>query len=147
MENHVYRHARVGSWVLINAIWYYASHDLLTKNHPDLDLHPADNVRKGLEAVSNGKTYAFVGNLAVVGHVIGEAGLTNLKISGQTPYRFELSMAVRNDWPELIPILQKALDSITTDERNAIYGRWVIPPLLEGFVSRITRPFSVSLRV
>ena len=109
----------------VGVVRSYASHDLLAANHPELDLRLAENVRKGLEAVSNGETYAFVGNLAVVGHVIESTGLSNLKISGQTPYRFELSMAVRNDWPELIPILQKALDSITADERRAIHGRWI----------------------
>jgi len=109
----------------VGVVRSYASHDLLAENHPELDLRPAENVRKGLESVSNGETYAFVGNLAVVGHVIESTGLSNLKISGQTPYRFELSMAVRKDWSELIPILQKALDSITADERRDIYGRWI----------------------
>lgn len=103
----------------------YASHDLLAKNHPDLNLHLTKNVTEGLETVSNGQTYAFVGNLAVVGQVIRDAGITNLKISGQTPYRFELGMAVRKDWPELVPILQKALDSVTPKERDQIYNRWI----------------------
>ena len=109
----------------VGVVKSYASHDLLAKNHPYLELSLADNVRKGLEAVSNGQTYAFIGNLAVVGQVIREAGISNLKISGQTPYRFELSMAARKDWPELIPILQKALDSISSEQRDEIYNRWI----------------------
>ena len=103
----------------------YASHDLLAGNHPSLNLLLAANVREGLEAVSTGQAYAFVGNLAVAAKVIREAGLTNLKISGQTPYRFELSMAVRKDWPELVTILQKALDSISPEDRDRIYNRWI----------------------
>jgi len=110
---------------IVSVVKSYASHDLLAKNHPDLTLHLAPNVLGGLEAVSNGKAYAFVGNLAVVGQVIREKGLTNLKIAGQTPYRFELSMAVRKDWPQLIPIFQKALDSISQNERDQIYDRWI----------------------
>ena len=103
----------------------YASHELLSKNHPHLKLAPSENVKSGLEAVVTGRADAFVGNLAVATQVIREAGLTNLKISGQTPYRFELRMAVRNDWPELVPILQKGLDSITPEERDQIYNRWI----------------------
>lgn len=103
----------------------YATHDLLAKNHPELRLGLVKTVRTGLEAVSTGQVYAFVGNLAVAGQVMREQGITNLKVSGQTPYRFELSMAVRKDWPELVPILQKALDSITPEERDAIYNRWI----------------------
>jgi PAS domain S-box-containing protein len=34
-------------------------------------------------------------------------------------------MAVRKDWPELIPLLQRALDTITDEERDAIYNRWI----------------------
>jgi len=103
----------------------YASHELLSKNHPELVLSPRQNVQAGLEAVSHGQAYAFVGNLAVASQVIREAGISNLKISGQTPYRFELSMAVRKDWPELIPILQKALDSVSLEQRDQIYNRWI----------------------
>jgi len=103
----------------------YASHDLLSKNHPDMELLPTENVSAGLEAVSTGQAYAFVGNLAVVGQSIREVGITNLKVSGQTPYRFDLSMAVRKDWSEFVPILQKALDAITPEERDQIYNRWI----------------------
>ncbi|MCW9032945.1 MAG: transporter substrate-binding domain-containing protein [Rhodospirillales bacterium] len=109
----------------VSVVKSYASHDLLARNHTELTLHLAENVKKGLEAVSNGQTYAFVGNLAVASQVIRESGITNLKISGQTPYRFELSMAVRKDWPQLIPILQKALDSISPEERDTIYNHWI----------------------
>lgn len=109
----------------VSVVESYASHELLVQNHPDLKLRPAGSVREGLEAVSNGQAHAFIGNLAVASQVIRNAGITNLKISGQTPYRFELSMAVRKDWPELIPILQKGLDSVTPEERDAIYNRWI----------------------
>jgi len=109
----------------VGVVKSYASHDLLSMNHPRLKLSTAANVRDGLKAVSNGQIYAFVDNLAVVGQVIREMGFSNLKVSGQTPYRFELSMAVRKDWPELVPILQKALDSISVEERDKIYGRWI----------------------
>ncbi|MEX3010464.1 bifunctional diguanylate cyclase/phosphodiesterase [Hoeflea sp. TYP-13] len=103
----------------------YASHEILAKNHPDMHLLLENTARAGLEAVSGGRAFAFVGNLAVVSQVIHDEGITNLKISGQTPYRFELGMAVRKDWPELVSILQKALDSISVEERDTIYNHWV----------------------
>ncbi len=103
----------------------YASHDLLKRHHPNLPLKLAKNVRQGLEWVSNGQADAFIGNLAVASLVMREVGLANLKVSGQTPYRFELAMAVRNDWPELVAILQTALDSITQEERDGIYNKWI----------------------
>lgn len=103
----------------------YATHDLMEKNHPEIDLYLAANVADALEQLSHGKVYAYIGNIATVSHVIKREGLTNIKISGDTPYQYELSMAVRNDWPEFAPILQKALDSITEQERDQIYRNWI----------------------
>jgi diguanylate cyclase (GGDEF)-like protein/PAS domain S-box-containing protein len=111
----------------------YATQDLLEKDHPELDLYLADNVGDALEKLSHGNVYAYIGNIATVSHVIRREGLTNIKISGETPYNYELSMAVRNDWPEFIPILQKALDSITEPERDQIYRNWIKLRYEHGF--------------
>ena len=111
----------------------YATQDLLEKDHPDLDLYLADNVGDALEKLSHGQVYAYIGNIATVSDVIRREGLTNIKISGETPYRYELSMAVRNDWSEFVPILQKALDSITEQERDQIYRNWIKLRYEHGF--------------
>lgn len=111
----------------------YATQDLLEKNHPELELYLADNVADALENLSVGKVYAYIGNIATVSHVIKRDGLTNIKISGQTPYNYELSMGVRKDWPEFMPILQKALDSITVQEHDQIYRNWIKLRYEHGF--------------
>ena len=111
----------------------YATQDLLEKDHPELDLYLADNVVDALEKLSHGQVYAYIGNIATVSDVIRREGLTNIKISGETPYRYELSMAVRNDWSEFVPILQKALDSITEAERDQIYRNWIKLRYEHGF--------------
>ncbi len=111
----------------------YATQDLLENNHPNIKLFLADNVTQALEQVSHGKVYAYVGNIATVSDVIRREGLTNIKISGETDYRFELSMGVRNDWPEFMPILQKALDSITPTQRDTIYRNWIKLQFEHGF--------------
>ncbi len=111
----------------------YATQDLLEKNHSGIDLYLADNVADALEKLSHGQVYAYVGNIATVSDVIRREGLTNIKISGETPYRYELSMAVRNDWPEFTPILQKALDTISDQERDQIYQKWIKLRYEHGF--------------
>jgi len=111
----------------------YATQDLLEKNHPNLELYLADNVTDALEKLSHGKVYAYIGNIATVSDVIRREGLTNIKISGETPYSYELSMGVRKDWPEFMPILQKALDSISERERDQIYHNWIKLRYEHGF--------------
>ena len=47
-----------GQFLTVGVVESYASHDLLAKNHPYIQLYLAENVA---EAVSNGQTHAFVG--------------------------------------------------------------------------------------
>ncbi|MDG6773178.1 EAL domain-containing protein [Thiomicrorhabdus sp. ZW0627] len=78
-----------------------------------------------LSAVAKGKVFAYVGNIATVSYMMRTEGFTNLKVSGQLDQRFELSVAVRDDWPLMLSVMQKALDSITMEERNTIFQKWI----------------------
>jgi signal transduction histidine kinase len=103
----------------------YATHEYLSLNHPTIELHTFANSQQGLQAVSQGRVDVFVDNIATASTIIQRAGLTNLKISGEMPVRYELSMAVRNDWPELVDLLQRALDSISEEQRKQIHNKWI----------------------
>jgi len=85
-------------------------------------------------SLSRHEIEAVVANLAAASYVIQRSGLTNLKIAGQASNTIKpLAMAVRKDWPELVPILNKALESITPEEHLAIRKRWIVlePPNTE----------------
>ncbi|SFX07351.1 diguanylate cyclase [Marinospirillum alkaliphilum] len=103
----------------------YASDEWLSSSHPLIPLVRTATTLQGLQAVAAGEVYAFVDNLAVVSYLIRNEGLANLKVSGQTPYFFDLSMATPQDRPELRSILDKALASITQQQHAEIYDRWV----------------------
>lgn len=103
----------------------YASYDLLSSNHPELSLQTYPDSLSAVLAVSNGQAFAYIGTIANLSHTIRTHGITNTRISGQVPYNFDLSMGVRSDWPELVPILQKALDSISVEEKNTILQKWI----------------------
>lgn len=103
----------------------YASQEWLTTHHPELRLRPVAGTRQGLEQVATGEVFALVDNLAAVSFLIKQQGLSNLKISGQLPIAFDLAMAARSDWPLLRSILQKGLESISQEEKNAIYDKWI----------------------
>lgn len=102
----------------------YVTEELLTLYHPTWNFYPVNNVNEGLQAVALNRAKVFISNIAAVNYAIKHTGLTNIKISGQLPYQFELGMAARKDWPQLITILQKALDAITPAEQEAIYRKW-----------------------
>ena len=101
------------------------SHDYLKRDHPRINLITYQNTAEILQSLSLGQIDAYVGNLTVAGYLINKTGLINLKVAAPTPYRFDLSIGVRKDWPELIPILEKALLMIDEEQRNAIRLKWL----------------------
>jgi len=104
----------------------YAIHDLLRTNHPELDIVPVKTVIDGLKMLENSEVAALAGNLLTVSHYISQQGFTNIKVGGETPYKNEMSLAVRKDWPEFIPILQKALDAMRAEDKAELYRKWVL---------------------
>jgi PAS domain S-box-containing protein len=103
----------------------YVTQEILGRNYPDRKFFLANNVDEALRAVSRGKVEAFVGNLASISYATQKLGLTNLKVATTTPYKYELSFAVRKDWPELIHILNKILETITDSDTSTIHNRWI----------------------
>ncbi len=97
----------------------------LKNNHPDLLLVSAADVRDALKKLENGEVDAYVGSTMSTGYYLGEMGITNIKLATETPYRYELSFGVRSDWPELLPILNKALRAMPDTEEHAIYTKWI----------------------
>jgi ABC-type amino acid transport substrate-binding protein/CheY-like chemotaxis protein/HPt (histidine-containing phosphotransfer) domain-containing protein/two-component sensor histidine kinase len=102
-----------------------AMHGRLVREHPEMLLLPTDSVVKSLEAVSQGRAHAYVGNLAAASHRIQRNNFADLKIAASTTYGNEgMSFAVRNDWPELVTILNKGISTITAPERDRIRQKW-----------------------
>ncbi|MDX9963907.1 transporter substrate-binding domain-containing protein [Desulfobacter postgatei] len=103
----------------------YISHEILQKDFPKFKLSPVDSVAEGLKRISQNRADVFVGNLASITYSAKQTGLANIKISAVTPYKFELSMGVRKDWPQLVSILDKVLTNMPESEKNRIRDDWV----------------------
>jgi len=79
-----------------------------------------------LEAVSFGKADACIENLAVTSYFIHKYNLQNLKVAAKSGLPgTELAFASRNDWPLLCGIFNKAIKSISKEEHDAIYMKWL----------------------
>ena len=116
----------------------YATHELLRDKHPELRLWPRPNVAAALQALASGQADAMVGDLASSVWHLRQLKLDGIIISGQTPYRYQLAMAVPKDQAILADILDKLLAELTPSEIADIQQRWVGDPLDE-------RPFWRSL--
>ncbi len=104
----------------------YFLHERLARDHPAIRLLPTESTLEALRAVSMGRADAYVGSLMVISHLLNKSGLTNLKVAAPTEYGgYDLSFAVRNDWPELLSIIEKGLRTITPQEHDRIRQEWV----------------------
>ena len=115
----------------------YATQRFIEERQPDLDLLLVPSIADGLERVSLGSADALVANIAVASFYIEQLGLSNLRVAGESGWVWELSIASRKDWPVLSGILQKGLDSISTDERRKILRKWVAIETEETGFSRL----------
>jgi len=91
----------------------------------DVELVPVQDVATALELISEGRVDALVTDMATASYYIHREGMTDIRIVGKTGATLSLAMGVRRDQPQLLAIMEKALDSITGDERQRIARQWI----------------------
>lgn len=108
------------------AVQKNSSHHSFLIDYPEINLKLYNTVEEALGAVAFGSETAFVGNLATSSYLIKSIGLTDFKyvpfVEGEQK---SLHFAVRDDWPELVGIINKGLASITSEEKIEINNRWI----------------------
>lgn len=95
---------------------HYAPHELLIAQHPDLTLLPLPSVAAALQALATGQADAFVGDFASSVWNLRQLKLNGLEISGETPYRYQLAMAVPRGQPILAGIVDKVIADLSAEE-------------------------------
>jgi two-component system, cell cycle sensor histidine kinase and response regulator CckA len=99
--------------------------ETLQQNHPKIDLVLIEEFQAAFDLLNGREAFAFIEATLPCSHYLTKLGFTNIKINGTTPFYYNPSMGVRNDWPIFTGSLQKALDSINETERDAIRQKWI----------------------
>lgn len=108
------------------AVHENSSHHSFLLDYPDVNLSLYPSVEMALSAVSEGSEEVYVGNLSTANFILKNLGISNLRFSTiQNDVKLELHFAIRKDAPELLSIINKALASVTQEEKAAIQNRWV----------------------
>jgi len=118
----------VGKKVAVVKDFY--THRYLKEHYPSIELLPILSTLEGITALSTGRADAMLDRLAVGNYVIATNFITNVSPSGTTGIavldKAEWRLGVRNDWPELISILQKGMDRVGREEYAALLNRWYL---------------------
>ncbi len=105
----------------------------LDRNYPEIRQALYDSDEAALQAVATGQADAYIGNLTVASHIIHGRGFSHLRVAAASPFGDQsLSMGNRNDWPELTSIIDKALASITEEEKTAIRNKYLAIKFEQG---------------
>jgi ABC-type amino acid transport substrate-binding protein len=105
----------------------YFSTGKVLREYPSIKKLYVDNPLEGLRKVSNGQADAYIGVLGVNIHLASRNGINNLKVVSNYSGKdvMKQCFAVRKDWPELVSILNKALQEIPESQKTAIYSKWI----------------------
>lgn len=100
--------------------------DLLESHYPNIQLVLTNTNEEALKAVALGQADAHIGNIATATYFIEKNMLSNLKVVSELQsYHHKLSIAVRNDWEIFRNIVQKTLYTMSKEQKEAIYSKWV----------------------
>ena len=111
----------------------FAIHEQLSGEYPEIRLALFDSDEKALTAVATGQADAYIGSLTAASHIVHKLGLAHLKVAAPSPFKEQtLSMGIRSDWPELSSIINKALASITEEEKTAIRNKYLAIKFEQG---------------
>ena len=82
---------------------------------------------EALKAVSLGEADICIDNIASGSYRTQNLGLTNIKVAAPAEDfgNYDLYIAVRTDWPELVSILNKSLTALSQEQHMAIRNRWL----------------------
>ena len=106
----------------------YSVETWLKENYPFLTLVTAKNINDALGMLDRGEVYAVIDMFPILVYTIKKNGYENIKIAGITKFNFELRFMIRNDYPQLVSVINKSIDLITEVDRDEIYQKWVTIP-------------------
>jgi polar amino acid transport system substrate-binding protein len=98
---------------------------ILKRKYPNIHLIEVENARTGLERVAGGKAFGYIDTVAAISYQTQKYGIESIKISGATNEDYAMSVAVRNDRPLLLNIIDKAVASLSEGDKLPIMNKWL----------------------
>jgi len=111
----------------------YTVAKLLKTYYPHLKILEVKNTDEALRLVSEKKVFGAVDILPVIAYKINKYEYANLKIAGRTKLMFDVRFMVRKDYPELVAIINKMIDSMPKEKREEIYKKWISVKYQKGY--------------
>ena len=111
--------------------------NMVKEQYPNLHIIEVDSIKEGLQLLSDKRVFGYIDSLEVIAYHVTQLNYLNIKVSSTLPLQYNLSFGIRSDWPEWVPIFDKALKTINQKQFNEIYNNWVAIKFQQGFDYRL----------
>lgn len=105
----------------------YAVESVIRASYPEVDWQRVSDDAAALRGVAERRFDAAVVDAASAAFLIRRQGIGGLASAGEVGFDYDLSFAVRGDWPELRAILDAGIAAVPAAERDALVQRWLGP--------------------
>jgi diguanylate cyclase (GGDEF)-like protein/PAS domain S-box-containing protein len=125
----------------------YAIQEWLERDYPNIQLTEVKDTPSALQLVEEGEVDAYVGDAGAANYWIKKLGLFNLRFTGKTDYRSYRAIAISQQQPALLSIINKASAKIDQQQVDAIVNRWLSLQVEQGISETTVRKYGVSVLV
>jgi polar amino acid transport system substrate-binding protein len=103
----------------------YSVVEVLHQFYPEIHLKLVDDARTGLRMVEKGQVFGFIDTVPSINYQALKYGISHIKVSGVLDHKYEMSVGVRKDLPQLLSLYNKAIAATTSKERQQILDNWL----------------------
>lgn len=121
--------------------------EFIDRDYPELNVRKVGTAVEALMLLSIGEADAYVATIPVASYKIASEGLTQIVVSGETPYRGEYAIGVRKGLPLLNSAIQKAMNTITPVKKAEISRNWLVLKIEQDNKNEIFRIFGIAVLI
>ncbi len=110
----------------------YSAYHMMKTRYPGIKFLQVTNTKEALECVMAGDAYAAIDILPVLQYQINRLASEDIKLGGVTDVQFPVQVMVRKEHARLIPLINRAIASITPEERTVIHRKWMMHKVISA---------------
>ena len=103
----------------------YALMELVHEKYPDANVVGVESISDGLMRVENGELFGYIDSLMSIAFLIQQDFTGTLKVSSRLQDKARLTVATRNDQPQLNEIFEVLVSSLSDAQLQSSFNEWV----------------------
>lgn len=100
-------------------------HDILLQLMPDSNIFPVNGIEEAFDLLDSKKIDCVFNDYSHLMYWAQKRKTANLKIAYTGKIQTETRIAIRNDKPIIVSILNRAINLISTEEKNNLLTKWI----------------------